>query len=211
MAYNLTTTLKAGSRRYARVTASAVVGAGIGALLFSTFLSTVAEPSHATQNLQASSTAAMEQSLPVRLYIPEIYLDASFEEPLGLNSDQTIEVPESYGKVGWYKNGVTPGEVGAAVILGHVDSYTGPAIFFRLKDLEVGDTIEVEREDGTIAVFVVERMEEYDQEAFPTQEVYGSIDHAGLRLVTCTGLFDRSTRSYTHNLVVYATLVGEKG
>jgi sortase (surface protein transpeptidase) len=147
-----------------------------------------------------------ERSKPVQLSIPKIDLVASFVEPLGLNEDQTVSVPDAYDKVGWYKNGAAPGEVGPSVILGHVDSLTGPAVFFSLGQLEVGDEISVLREDGTEATFVVTHYERVAQEEFPSLDVYGPIDYPGLRLVTCTGLYDRGTLKYSHNLIVYAKL-----
>lgn len=146
-------------------------------------------------------------AVPVRLTIPSIGLDSAFEGPLGLNADQTVEVPESYEAVGWYEYGPKPGEVGPAVILGHVDSYQGPAVFYSLGQLKRGDQIQVEREDGTTATFVVIRLQHTEQSEFPTAEVYGDIDYAGLRLVTCSGTYDRGEQVYSHNLIVYAELV----
>ncbi len=144
--------------------------------------------------------------VPTRLEIPAIALETTFTEPLGLNPDKTVMVPETYTEVGWYKNGVTPGEVGAAVILGHVDSKAGPAVFFSLGQLEVGDEIMVTRADNTVVTFVVDELQRYLQSDFPSSRVYTSGDQAVLRLVTCTGTFDRKGERYSHNLVVYATL-----
>jgi len=93
------------------------------------------------------------------------------------------------------------------VILGHVDSYTGPAVFFRLRDLEPGAVIHVDRIDGTTVSYTVDRIQQYDKDQFPTEEVYGAQSEPVLRLVTCGGLFDREIRSYTDNLVVYASLL----
>lgn len=149
---------------------------------------------------------ALPESLPVRLIIPKLNIDTGFEEPLGLLEDGTAEVPESNTEVGWYKYGPTPGEMGPAVIFGHVDSYIGPAIFFSLGQLKAGDEIKVGREDGSEARFVVTKLERYPQSNFPSAMVYGDIDHAGLRLITCSGVYDRSRGEYTHNLVVYARL-----
>lgn len=153
---------------------------------------------------KATVLAAAE---PILLSIPKIKLETSFEESLGLNTDGTAEVPDSYTKVGWYKFGPTPGELGPAVILGHVDSYQGPAVFFSLGQLETGDDIFVNREDGSVAHFQVTKLERNEQSSFPTREVYGDIDHAGLRLITCSGTFERGIQRYTHNLIVYAELV----
>ena len=149
---------------------------------------------------------ALEAAEPTVLSIPKIKLETTFEEPLGLNPDGTAAVPESYTKVGWYKNGPTPGELGPAVILGHVDSYQGPAVFFSLGQLAVGDDIYITRSDGSTAHFVVSELERNEQVAFPTVKVYGDLNYAGLRLITCSGTFEKGEQRYTHNLIVYAKL-----
>lgn len=146
-------------------------------------------------------------SVPVTLRIPRLNLESSFVPPLGLLENGEVAVPDSYTHVGWYKHSPTPGALGPAVILGHVDSYAGPAVFFSLGQLEPGDDVYVDREDGTTAHFKVESLERPSQAAFPTQRVYGNIDHAGLRLITCSGIYVRGTARYTHNLIVYARLV----
>ena len=149
----------------------------------------------------------MTESVPTKIAIPKLKIETTFEEPLGLTPDGAIEVPKSYTKVGWYQHGPTPGEYGPAVILGHVDSVSGPAVFFSLGQLEAGDDIYIDRADGSAAHFVVEKLERYEQIAFPTAKVYGNIDYAGLRLITCSGTFKKGEQRYTHNLVVYAKLV----
>jgi sortase (surface protein transpeptidase) len=157
----------------------------------------------------ASSTLALAPAEPTHLRIPAIGVDADFEAPLGVQENGEIEVPKGFTTVGWYKYGPTPGELGPAVVLGHVDSYQGPQVFYRLRDLQPGDTVEIDRSDGTAAVFQVERLLTVSQDAFPTQEVYGNIDYAGLRLITCTGVYDHGTRRYDRNLVVFAKLISE--
>ena len=147
------------------------------------------------------------RSIPSRLEIPSINLDTTFVSPLGLLPDQTIAVPDNYTQVGWYSGGSTPGENGPAVILGHVDSLDGPAVFYALGQLSEGDEIKVSRQDGTTATFYVTKLQRYPQINFPTLEVYGPTDGPTLRLVTCTGTFDKGVQKYSHNLVVYATLV----
>ncbi len=108
---------------------------------------------------------------------------------------------------GWYKFGPSPGEIGNAVVVGHVDSYAmGPAVFFAIGGLRAGDAIEIRRKDGSIARFAVNSVASYPKTAFPTELVYGESDQAALRLVTCGGQFDRVARSYLNNVVVYATL-----
>jgi sortase (surface protein transpeptidase) len=153
-----------------------------------------------------ASSTPFYRVVPIRLEIPAIGLDTTFTEPLGLNPDNTVMVPESYSQVGWYKNGVTPGDEGAAVILGHVDSKDGPGVFYSLGQLTVGDEVFVARADGTTATFVVTELVRYAQSDFPSERVYVGDGGADLRLVTCTGSFDRGQARYSHNLVVYAEL-----
>ncbi len=148
----------------------------------------------------------LSESAPVRLRIPVIGVDAGFEE-LGLGADGQIEVPKGYEGVGWYIYGPTPGELGPAVVLGHVDSYKGPAVFFSLGQLKPGDLVEIERRDGKTAVFQVNQLERYPQSEFPTALVYSDLDYAGLRLITCSGIYNKETNQYNLNLIVYASLV----
>lgn len=156
---------------------------------------------------ESKSALAFPPSQPTRLLIPNLKLNTTFVEPLGLLPNGEAAVPDSYGEVGWYKYSPTPGSLGPSVIFGHVDSYTGPAVFFSLGQLKVGDDIYIEREDRTTVHFKVESMERPAQSEFPTARVYGDIDYAGLRLITCTGIYVRGTQRYTHNLIVYARLV----
>ena len=148
----------------------------------------------------------LPRALPTTLRIAKINLEASFVAPLGLEASGEVSVPDSFTDVGWYQYSPTPGELGPAVVLGHVDSVKGPAVFFSLGQLEPGDEVLIDRADGNTARFLVERLERYEQVAFPTQAVYGNIDHAGLRLITCSGTYERGRDRYTHNLVVYARL-----
>ena len=152
---------------------------------------------------------AVKVAPPARLRIPAVGIDATFEGPLGVNEDKTVEVPHSFTELGWYQYGPLPGEIGPAVILGHVDSYRGPAVFFNLKDTQPGDMIEIERTDGSRATFLITKLLKRQQSDFPTEAVYGDIDYAGLRLITCTGVYDHGTQVYSHNLIVFAKLVSE--
>ena len=155
----------------------------------------------------APATLTMPPSQPTRIEIPAIGVRAPVDR-VGLSAQGTIEVPplERAGETGWYEYGPTPGELGPAVVLGHVDSAAGPAVFFRLAQLKPGDTIEIARADGRVAVFRTVSTEKVPKTAFPTDRVYGNLDYAGLRLVTCGGTFDKSRGSYTSNVIVYATL-----
>lgn len=158
---------------------------------------------------QPTSSSEYSRSTPSRIVIPKINLDTTFVQPLGLMPDKTVSVPESYTQVGWYSGGVSPGEVGPTVILGHVDSFEGPAVFYKLSKLEPGDEVQIAREDGTTAIFEVINTERYSQDAFPTELVYGKTNFAALRLVTCTGTFNKGKQRYSHNLVVYGKLVNK--
>lgn len=125
---------------------------------------------------------------------------------LGLNDDQTMEVPTDFDDVGWYRYSPTPGEDGPSVIAGHVDSHTGPAVFFRLSELTPGDQVHVRRGDGTQVTFVVDRVEQHPKDAFPHDEVYGDTPGPELRLITCGGVFDPAERAHRDNIIVYASL-----
>jgi hypothetical protein len=125
---------------------------------------------------------------------------------LGLKTDGSLEVPADFGVAGWYAGGPAPGEPGAAVIAGHYDSYVGPAVFAKLKQVKPGDNIDVTREDGEVLRFVVERIDRYPKDYFPNEQVYGATVRSELRLITCGGTFDRKKGSYNDNIVVYATL-----
>jgi len=127
---------------------------------------------------------------------------------LGLNKNGTLQVPASTAVAGWFTGSPRPGAVGAAVIAGHVDSYTGPGIFFWLRTLRPGERVYVGRADGTMAVFTITSVRTYAKDQFPTAAVYGPVPDAELRLITCGGVFDRSLRSYLSNVVVSARLTG---
>jgi hypothetical protein len=142
---------------------------------------------------------------PTRLRVPTIGVDTPLEG-LHLAADGTLTPPHDYARAGWYAEGTRPGDVGPAVIAGHVDSKTGPAVFFKLRELAAGDVIEVSRGAAT-ARFTVVSTAWYPKDKFPTDDVYGPTPDRQLRLITCGGVFDRSLRSYRDNLVVYA--VGE--
>ncbi|MEY9213204.1 class F sortase [Thermobifida halotolerans] len=151
---------------------------------------------------------ALARSVPVHLTIEAIGVSAPLVE-LGLNPDGTLEDPplDEDNLAGWYSLGVSPGEVGPAVITGHLDTRTGPSVFADLAELRRGDTVRVRRADGSQPVFVVERVERVAKEDFPTERVYGPVDRPELRLITCGGEFDRASGRYSANTVVYAHMV----
>jgi hypothetical protein len=149
----------------------------------------------------------MSASQPVRLVIPKIGIDAPTIN-LNLKADGTLETPNTPTKVGWYRNSPTPGEPGPSIITGHVDYVNyGKAVFWRLHELQPGDTFEIMRADGTTANFKVDSVKQYPQNNFPTNEVYGNINYAGIRLITCGGTFNSQTHHYSDNTVVFGSLV----
>lgn len=145
-------------------------------------------------------------SPPIRVDLPAIGVAAAVD-PLATDAQGVIEVPQDPDRTGWWVGGPEPGEPGAAVVLGHVDSWQGPAVFAALHTLAVDDEVRITRADGSVAVFAVTGGQLYGKDDFPTDRVYGWRDpHPALRLVTCGGSFDRATRSYEANFVVYASL-----
>jgi len=139
---------------------------------------------------------------PTRLRIGAIGVDTSLEL-LKLGADGALQPPRTNARAGWYADGTAPGDVGPAVLAGHVDSQRGPAVFYRLREVTAGDKIAVTR-GGRTVTFTVTSTAWYPKKAFPTGEVYGPTPDRQLRLITCGGVFDRSLRSYEDNLVVYA-------
>lgn len=142
---------------------------------------------------------------PERIIIPEIGVNAKVID-LGLNPDGTLEVPENYAETGWWSGGSKPGEKGSAVIVGHLDSKTSPAVFYKLPSLKAGDLIKVTDTNGKIVNFKVERLKQVPKDNFPTKEVYTMSGEPSLRLVTCGGKFNRSSGHYQDNVIVFASL-----
>lgn len=125
---------------------------------------------------------------------------------LGLNADRTMEVPRDFSRAGWYRYSPLPGELGPAVIAGHVSSRSGPGVFHRLHELSPGDVVHVRLPGRGTVTFAVERVEQYPKHAFPHDRVYGDTAGPELRLITCGGEFDRSQGAHRDNVVVYASL-----
>ncbi|MER5384174.1 class F sortase [Streptomyces sp. NPDC002688] len=145
---------------------------------------------------------------PTRLLIPKISVDAPFTD-LVIDDSGRLQPPPANDTnlVGWYAKGVSPGERGAAIIAGHVDTTTSAAVFAGLSDLKKGDKFSVQRSDGRTASFVVDSAETFAKDAFPDKRVYADTPDAQVRLITCAGTYDRSVKDYTDNLVVFAHLV----
>jgi sortase (surface protein transpeptidase) len=141
---------------------------------------------------------------PETVAIPRIAVQADLIG-LDLDADRRLEVPTDPQVPGWFVRGPRPGEDGAAIVAGHVDSQRGPAIFWRIPELEPGDEVIVHREDGSEVVFVVDRVGRWPKDEFPTDEVYRRSAGPELRLITCGGIFDEDERSYRDNIIVFAT------
>ncbi|MDO0929222.1 class F sortase [Streptomyces sp. TG1A-8] len=150
----------------------------------------------------------LPRSAPTRLYIPKISVDAPFTELSLAPSGQLRPPPaDDTNLVGWYANGVAPGERGTSIIAGHVDTKTSAAVFANLDELKEGDRFSVERADGRTATFVVDGADTYAKDDFPSERVYADTSRAEVRLITCAGDYDHAAKDYTDNLVVFAHLV----
>ena len=173
---------------------------------------TGAHPTRATEvrNFPVGSWRRLPLSAPVRVEIPAIGVSSSLVR-LGLNPDGTMQVPGDFQVAGWFTGGPQPGQLGPAVIAGHVDSRTGPAVFCRLRDLRPGDQIRVVRADRLVVRFEVESLASYPKRSLPDEAVYGATTAPALRLITCAGTFDRARHSYRDNLVVSAVRVADGG
>jgi sortase (surface protein transpeptidase) len=155
---------------------------------------------------------SLARSAPVSLDIPAIGVHSQLLH-LGLNQDGSIQVPSvttAAGLAAWYKGSVTPGQIGSSVIEGHVDSYQGPAVFFRLGELRPGDTVDIRLANGVTAIFRVTGVREYAKDKFPAATIYGATASAALRLITCGGAFDSATGHYLGATVVFASLTASR-
>lgn len=192
----------------------AAAGIGVGGLLLTRHGSPAARPAALTATLPAPTGRIVaapqpgdtgQVAAPASLEIPAIDVTTRLIR-LGLTSAGALQVPASTSVAGWYTGSSRPGAIGPAVIAGHIDSYTGPGVFFRLDDLRPGDRVYVRRTDGTLVVFRVTSVRMYPKSGFPTQAVYGPTPDAELRLITCGGVFDPARGSYLSNVVVSAVL-----
>ena len=197
--------------RFAGILGTVLVLGGLAAVGFA-----IASQVHAPQPSASAAGAtrangrgpALPRSVPVSVDIPAIGVHSRLLD-LGLNPDGTLQVPSldtAADEAAWYKYSATPGEIGASVIEGHVDSYQGPAVFFRLGALRPGDTIDVTLANGDTAIFRVTGVREYAKDKFPDSLIYGPQQYAALRLITCGGDFDSATGHYLSSTVVFASL-----
>jgi hypothetical protein len=175
-------------------------------------------PANTTPGTRASGPKGMPdqingpvlpQSVPAEISIPRLGIRTHLVD-LGVDQNGAMDVPQIAALAGWYTLGPTPGALGPAVIAGHVDMNGEPAVFYRLGTMRVGDRVSVSRADGRTAIFSVTTVAKYAKAEFPTSSVFGPIDFAGLRLITCGGDFDQSIQHYKDNVVVFAKLVGDR-
>ncbi|MFE9039425.1 class F sortase [Streptomyces sp. NPDC007818] len=207
------------NRHHHRRTASAVLCAAVLAALAgcsggtghtaaaTTPPARIAESSAPAPTASTAPVLPLARSLPVRVQLPAAAVDARGILDLGLNADGTVEVPSvaQAERIGWYGKGVTPGETGPAVLIGHFDTERGPAVLKDVSRVRVGDEITVTRADGTAAVFRVRELEQVDKDAFPTAKVYGDTRRPELRVITCGGELVDGHRP--DNIILYADLV----
>nr|WP_166640757.1 class F sortase [Amycolatopsis sp. SID8362] len=144
---------------------------------------------------------------PVSIDVPSIDAHSTLV-PLGLNQDKTVQVPpvDQPLQAGWYRLGAMPGQVGPAVVLGHIDGNHKKGIFWRLHEMKQGDQVVIGRKDGSKATFTVTKVDQVAKKEFPTEAVYGKTAGSEIRLITCGGAFDAAKHSYLDNIIVYGTL-----
>ncbi|MFI6687060.1 class F sortase [Streptomyces sp. NPDC050485] len=198
--------------RTARIAATSVLALSVGGGLLACGPATAAKaPDVKVQNAAAPQADAhpgpLRASEPTRLVIPSAGVDAGPVLRLGVDSAQELEVPpvDRAEQAGWYTGSVTPGEQGVSVLVAHYDTANGPALMHKVKDMKVGDAIEVGRADGSTAVFKIRETQQVDKKDFPTNKVYGTTDRPELRLITCGGPIKDGHRSA--NIIFYADLV----
>ena len=158
-----------------------------------------------------TETGRLPASRPVRLSVPSIKVAAPVA-PVGQAADGSVAVPplSRHNETGWYDRGPTPGEPGRAIIVGHVDTKSGPSVFYRLHELKPGDRIEVTRSDRSVAVFTVDTVEHFDKANLPADRVYGDDGPPGLRLITCGGEWLGGKTGYADNVIAFASLVDDR-
>ncbi|MFF8917558.1 class F sortase [Streptomyces sp. NPDC015032] len=154
---------------------------------------------------------AMLRSVPTRLQIPSLAVNAPFTS-LAVGAGGRLNPPPANDPnlVGWFKDGVTPGERGASIIAGHVDTKTGPAVFLQLRFLKPGATVDIIRADGSVATFKVDSVETFSKAKFPDKRVYSDTPSAQLRLITCGGPYNKTVKDYEDNVVAFAHLDSSK-
>ncbi|MFC9131948.1 class F sortase [Streptomyces sp. NPDC057099] len=166
-------------------------------------------PLHTGPAEAAASGEHPNAAPPIRIRIPAIGLDQPLTG-LRVQQDGRLEVPRSPSQIGWWSDGPRPGDPGAAVVVGHVDSTTGPGAFHGLSTLRPGDKVTLARDDRSSITFTVQALRQYEKDTLPNSQVYATTGPPALHLITCSGTYDRARSEYRDNLVVYATPLQER-
>lgn len=167
---------------------------------------------HTAEPAAAAEPAPQQPSQPVRISIPSIEVDAAVH-PVGLAADGSIAVPdvERHDETGWYQGGPAPGQAGPAIIVGHVDSRTGPSVFYNLRHVKPGARVDVNLADGFLVRFEITSVEYFDKANLPVERVYGDFAAPNLRLITCGGRWLGHDIGYSDNVIAFAKLVPPRG
>lgn len=184
----------------------ATAASGVGLHRVQPARSAAITPAATAPDKAPAAAHPLPRSAPVRVEIPAIGVDSTLVS-LGLQADGTLQVPPAGFPAGWYAGAPTPGERGPAIVVGHVDWGGRAGVFYRLHELKPDDQITITRADSSTATFLVTAVRQFPKAQFPTALVYGNLNYAGLRLITCSGGFDPHARSYQDNTVVFAELV----
>ncbi|MGW1026328.1 class F sortase [Streptomyces sp. NPDC002577] len=173
----------------------------------SVIASATPSPSRTPRPSPSATGPVLPRSVPTRISIPAISVDAPFTS-LTLAADGRLNPPpvNNDNLVGWYKGGASPGEPGAAIVVGHVDTKTGPAVFLGLSELKAGNRVDITRADGSVAHFKVDSVETFSKAEFPNDRVYDDTPDPELRLITCGGEYNRVAQDYEDNVVAFAHL-----
>lgn len=204
---------KSWSRRRRLVVGVTVLASGVFGTAVGVSLSARAPDRRAEEIVEASKapqiregTTRKQMPRPIGIVIPAIGLSAPVA-PLGLNRDRTLQVPTDFGDTGWFQGGPEPGETGAAVIVGHVASRRGPAVFYRLRKLRAGDVITIRLQDRSVVRYVMTSAVRVRKSRFPTKLVYARTRQPTLRLITCAGILNPATGHHPDNYIVFASIV----
>ncbi len=204
------------TRKHYRSLAATTAGLCVFAVLFLGLQLQLASPTSALSSLPGRiitkidpfSSPKPHAAEPVRLTVPSVKIDAPIEK-VGLTKTGEMDVPKNYDNAGWFEPGTKPGEQGNSVIAGHLDSKTDAAAFWNLKKVKAGEDIFVEDAEGVTHHFQVQRIETYDADSAPIEEIFGKTDGVHLNLITCGGTWNKSTGKYEERVVVYAELAGD--
>ncbi|KUL38630.1 peptidase C60 [Streptomyces sp. NRRL F-4489] len=207
-----------GRRAGRRTLAACLLALALGTTLLVTGLTREGRPANAAPPVHLTTTTAatppgtapvrpLPAARPVRVRIPAAGVDTGPVLDLGLAADGTVEVPpvRDADRIGWYDKGVTPGETGPAVLIGHYDTVQGPAVMKNVARVRPGDRVYVDRADGTTAAFAIRAIQQVDKSHFPTRQVYGDTPRPELRLITCGG--DLRAGHRPDNVILYADLL----